>query len=344
LTRNRLPTGHKWREHPNHCAGRLAAVLREVGLVDSRSVLTRVAVVMAGTALAIALVAGSAGARCIGSPGGNPGNTNQCQKLDGQLTALKPGTQSFDWTAITALQAGCVAYVATSSTPSSLDLEFLRGPNIGTAIVIGSVTTPAGPVTLTDIALTSSGTLYGIDFGSDFYRINPGTGAATEIGAVGSAVNGLVVGPNGVIYASGAGELVRINPMTGTGTVVGTNAFTSSGDLAFTPSGTLFLTATGSPNDVLVNVNPHTGAGTEIGSTGEPQVYGLVSSNGTLFGQTSSGSLLKINPGTGASTVLATGGPLANGMTTLPSQPDYSSHDHETNGGGVYGKNGNHRW
>jgi hypothetical protein len=226
------------------------------------------------------------------------------------------------WPTSILLQQGCVAYVVTSSAPSVLDLEFIRGPDVGQVIVIGPVTGTVGGDSLTDIAMSASGTLYGSDY-SDLYTINPTTGAATLVGPTGTSdLNGLVVGPTGTIYGSGYidDDLYTIDPTTGAATVVGPTSFSSSGDLAFADNGTLYMTALDGPTDGLVAVNPSTGAGTLVGAIGHSHVYGLASSYGTLFGATEGGDLLTINPTTGAGTVIATGGPSANGMASPPNQ------------------------
>ncbi len=114
---------------------------------------------VAGTMLLATVAALVMVAPVLASP---PGKTNLCSVLDGALATASPGTQAFHNLAGQALTHGCVAYVANART-TSLELELIRGPNAGTAITIGST-----GVILTDLALTSSGTLYGIDFGDDY--------------------------------------------------------------------------------------------------------------------------------------------------------------------------------
>ena len=64
-------------------------------------------------------------------------------------------------------------------------------------------------------------TLYGATF-SELLRLNPDTGAGVVIGGIGFTTNGLAVASDGTIYAgTTAGELIRINPVTGAGTLVG---------------------------------------------------------------------------------------------------------------------------
>jgi hypothetical protein len=247
-----------------------------------------------------------------------PAKTHGCSSLDGSLAAEKPGTEAFHRVAWQALRHGCAAYVSTAD--GTLGLEFIRGPLAGTSIVIG----PEG-VVMTDIALSSSGTLYGDSYGA-FYTLNVDTGQATLVGPLGLAwlANALVVGPTGTVYGSGRsgptpGVLVTIDPTTGAGTEVGSSTFASSGDIAFAHDGTLYMTSPGGTGDALVSVDPTTGAVTSIGPTGFSSVYGLLSSYGTLFGLTAAGQLLTIDPATGAGTAIAGGGPAVFGAASLPS-------------------------
>ncbi len=212
-----------------------------------------------------------------------------------------------------------MAYIDTSTIPPSLELAFLRGPLTGTVVNIGPLRTASGSVDLTDVALTSSGALYGVDYGSNLYRVDTATALATLIGPLGAGVNGLVVSPEGTPYASNGYELYTVSLTSGSATAVGVMGYASSGDLAFAPDGTLFMAAEGGPKDSLVKLSLNTANGTLIGSIGQGAVYGLAESYGTLFAATASGELLTVDPSTGASTVLAAGGDLsANGMAVPP--------------------------
>jgi hypothetical protein len=255
-------------------------------------------------------------------PASTTSPTLACTQLDPRLAEAKPSTQAFAELARQSLEDGCVAYIDTSTSPPSLELAFLRGSLTGTVINIGPLRTASGSVDLTDVALTSSGALYGVDFSSDLYRIDTANAVATLIGPLSAEVNGLVVSPEGTLYASGGYELYTVNLTSGSATNVGTTGYASSGDLAFAPDGTLLMSAEpslGGPNDSIVKLGLSTAYGTLIGSIGQGSVYGLGESYGTLFAATASGELLTVDPSTGASTVLAAGGDLsANGMAVPP--------------------------
>jgi hypothetical protein len=236
--------------------------------------------------------------------------SSACSVLNPALAGARTGTSNFETLLNEALADGCVADVNDSTY---LYAEFITSPMLGQAITIG----PIG-ADLYDIALAPSGQLYGVDGVSNLYKINQDTGAATKVGQAGYPLVGLAVSSGGTIYGSGSKQLVVINPATGSGTPVGSGiGFTASGDLAFDASGNLYMTASGtSSTDLLVSVNTTTGVGTAVGAIGDPNVYGLGYSSGTLYGTDYQGNLLTIDPATGAGTVIATGGPKAQGMAT----------------------------
>lgn len=155
-------------------------------------------------------------------------------------------------------------------------------------------------VTLTDIAFSPSGQLYGATF-SSFYSINTATGKASLIGSLGGTIsNALVFSSDGTLY-SAYGDLDTINPSNGLATRVGSlSPYTSGGDLAFVNSQLLLATT----SNQLVSVNTDTGAPTLIGDLGIGDVYGLASPDGrTLYGVAGT-SVYKIDPDTGAATFL----------------------------------------
>jgi len=266
--------------------------------------LRRVALLVGAVALVLALMTVSAFATSQPTVGA------ACTSLDGSLASSVTGSAQFNSLVDESLTNGCIAYVNDETT---LYWEFIRGPLIGQTKTIG----PTG-VTLFDIAVASSGELYGVDSTGSFYTINLDTGTATYVGPAGRFLNGLVVAPSGVVYGSGYEELVTIDPASGVGTAIGGSiGFSSSGDLAFTSESELYMTAAGSDN--LITINTMTGAGKLVGAIGRPDVYGLSASFGALFGVDAGGELLAIDPKTGAGTPVATGGPHALGMATPPS-------------------------
>ena len=249
-----------------------------------------------------------------------------CTGSDGAIPAGTPGTSTFYTNSQPAIADGCAVYVDTvvPDVGTDLRLEFIRGVNTGTAIPIGVNLLPTGgPVVLSDIAMTSGGLLYGIDLGGFFYDVDPVTGHVTPVNSVSNMTaepNALVVGPTGTVFANqtfGGGYLDSVDPATGVATLIGTPSAASSGDLAFLTGGTLYMSINDGA-DALATVNPTNGVTTTVGSIGFTSVYGLVGSFGQLFGFTTAGQLLLINPLTGAGTQIASGGPDVFGAASPP--------------------------
>src|SRR5664279_193053 len=126
-------------------------------------------------------------------------------------------------------------------------------------------------------------TLYSVDLPSH---------TATEIGSAGSYagqilvnLSGLSYSPDGTLYAvaGGINSLVRIDPSTGSATVVGSFGLSGQGDplrndaldlsMTFGCDGTLWLASAYSGK--LWTVDPGTGATTLVGSTGHA-ITGIV--------------------------------------------------------------------
>lgn len=122
---------------------------------------------------------------------------------------------------------------------------------------------------------------------SSLYILNPDTGAETLVGPIGfRGVSGLTFGPDGVLYGSAAGEaspgqdprvsiLIRINPATGAGALIGTIGSAANpgspgriSDLTTSPSGQLFGISPnvgGTDRLALYRINPATAAAGLIG-------------------------------------------------------------------------------
>ncbi len=114
-------------------------------------------------------------------------------------------------------------------------------------------------ISLTDIAFSPSGDLYGISF-SSLYKVNSSNGATTLVGGLGAVsgtANALVFGSDGTLYMAGS-TLYAVNTLTGAASAIGALGFQSGGDLAFI-GGDLFMASSGNQ---LVEVDITTGAGT----------------------------------------------------------------------------------
>jgi hypothetical protein len=192
--------------------------------------------------------------------------------------------------------------------------------------------TPVGPMgvaNITDIAFCG-GTLYGIT-ASKFYQIDPNTGAASLVGPLHfGSMDALAADPvTGTIYAAGAnGCFIRIDPLTGAGTKIGSlgtveqGKITSGGDLVFDPrSARLYASVHWGhhgTNDYLATIDPLNGATTIIGTIGFEQVHGLAFKDGILYGVTDNQEFLRLDLLTGMGTKISDTGVGPYGLTTSP--------------------------
>ncbi|MGB3263393.1 MAG: hypothetical protein WBA89_05495 [Microcoleus sp.] len=157
-----------------------------------------------------------------------------------------------------------------------------------------------------DIALSNSGELFGITFGS-LYKIDRNLGSASLVGSfsLGSSVllNALEFA-NNILYAADFSNLYTIDTSTGAATLAANlgSEFDSSGDLVFDAANNRFLaTSLGTNSDSLFSVSL-TGQATKIGDIGFTNVFGLSLENGNLIGFTENRKRITINSTTGTGT------------------------------------------
>ncbi|SFP90231.1 beta strand repeat-containing protein, partial [Pseudomonas borbori] len=195
-----------------------------------------------------------------------------------------------DINTVVELPANALYYSDNSGNIGILD------PTTGTRTLIGN----AGQ-TFTDIALDSSGNLFGATFGS-LYSIDPTTGSATLIGSIGAGpINALVTSPDGRLFAANtSGGVYELSTATGTATSVGSFDHGSSGDLLFTDN-SLYLSTS---NGTIEKLDLASGTVTTV-MTGLPStLYNLAQTDvGTIYGSTSDGNLYLIDLVAGTATV-----------------------------------------
>ena len=142
----------------------------------------------------------------------------------------------------------------------------------------------------------SAGSAYAVDY-DQFYRIDLGTRKATLIGKVGGSgqlqmadLSGLTTTPGGEVYVASdtLKSLIRIDPGTGKGTVVGNfgiNQNNSSDPLDFGMTaacdGSLWLNS--AVTRQLWKVNPSTAKATLVGTMGH-DITGMVAAHDSLYG------------------------------------------------------------
>jgi hypothetical protein len=207
--------------------------------------------------------------------------------------------------------AGFTAIALVGAAPAR-SATLVENNNTG---VVGSISssgtftpifTPTTPLPLTDIAVDSSGNLFGITF-NELYKLNTTNNTATLIGSTGQAVNGLSFDQNNNLYATGISGFFKVDINSGAATKVGdanASGFRSAGDITFNPSTNSFFATSNNPNDsTLFSINLEGGA-RSIGSIGASAVYGLALDGTNLFGYTFDGKELSINQTNGQGTFI----------------------------------------
>ncbi|MDD2736892.1 MAG: PEP-CTERM sorting domain-containing protein [Desulfuromonadaceae bacterium] len=182
----------------------------------------------------------------------------------------------------------------------------------GTGKAIFAASTPI----MSDIALDSSGNLWGLDFTGNPYLYQIGSSATAfsqKTGITGG--NALVFAPDGTLYAAGTDSLnsylYSLNTTTGVGSHIGsrgTNLYMkapSSGDLEFDSTGKMYFAANTDTNDSLRLIDPISGNGTFIGFTGYDNLYGLAYADNVMYGF-SGLNILTVNLTTGAASYFKT--------------------------------------
>jgi len=162
------------------------------------------------------------------------------------------------------------------------------------------------PARLTDIALASDRRLYGVNFDS-VYEVDERLGGVRPLFPSPGALVALEEGPEGVLFGAGQDDrIVAMDRTTGATDVVARlpAGWVASGDIAFV-DGRMLVTATDVPSsetgsDQLVEIDLATGTARLLGPTGYPCIWAVAAFGPTLYGFTCAGTLLRIDPFTGA--------------------------------------------
>jgi hypothetical protein len=192
--------------------------------------------------------------------------------------------------------AQAVSFLNTFSSPGTIG-EINSATGVFTPVITN------GPNSLADIALSSSGELFGTTF-TDLYKFDTVAKTSSRVGATNAIINGLGFASNGNLYGTGGSNFYQINTSTGAATQVGSPIanFASAGDIVFNPSTNQFLATSSIPNDSTLFSVALNGSASPIGNIGFSNVYGVFFEGGQLFGYTSDLKQIKINLATGAGT------------------------------------------
>lgn len=158
---------------------------------------------------------------------------------------------------------------------------------------------------VSDFAVSSTGEIVVADLASTAFQRADASGQCTLITHLTVRLYSMeyvppgVLGPTEVLLGGGDdNNLYRVDSTTGAMQVIGPLG-TQSGDLAWTGTQLLLTTPVGATFQ-LAKVDLSTAATTLLGDTTYDKVYGLVWSNGSLYGFTNASGTLVLDPATGA--------------------------------------------
>jgi hypothetical protein len=219
-------------------------------------------------------------------------------------------------------------YAHTATTLYKVDPDTLA------ITMVGNFGWSNGTDTMTDIAIDKTGVMIGVSY-TAVYRVDVTTAAATRLSTgLSGTFNGLSFVPAAMLGQTGDDVLVgtrnadgivfRIDPMTGGSTQIGNmGGFSSSGDLvAVTNFGTAQTADNGFSSDRLVRLAPQTFAATAVGTDiGFSEIWGVAFWKNKIFGFTSTGQFVTIDPNTGVGTLVQANGPAWYGAAVTTSAP-----------------------
>ena len=200
---------------------------------------------------------------------------------------------------------------------------------------------PAGSF---DFDTTSDGTLYSMT-AEALFRYDDGNDRwvnVANIAGEATNANGLAIDSGDVAYVTAENNVFEVDLNDGTIREIGQMGsdagvdFYSSGDCVVDKNDVLYVSSRyggfDDERDCLVRVDTATGRGTFLGVLSHDRVYGLTSAWGFMFGLTSSGELLNIDPVEGTSTLIgnldelrffgAASPPVASAPSPLPGAHD----------------------
>lgn len=194
-------------------------------------------------------------------------------------------------------------YIHTGTTLYSYDPDAHRTVRVGDFRASGQELDP-----MVDIAIDEFGRMLGGTGTSRdpkrVYRVDPATAECILLYEVPDNLNGMAFDGNGRLVA--AGDTLRVlDPDSGQTVFTFNEAgerFTTSGDVVGLPDGKLYWTVRGErfeAPDRLVRLDPVSGEATLLGSLSKDNLFGLGYASGELYGFTSAGEVLVIDPATG---------------------------------------------
>jgi hypothetical protein len=250
--------------------------------------------------------------------------------IDSSMGGLDSGGSSSDAGSGSSDGGQGVTYVYAHSSTTLYRVD----PDTLAVTMVGAFGWSHGPDEMTDLAIDQNGLMIGMSY-SAVYRINTMTAQATRLSSgLAGRFNGLSFVPAAMLGQTGDDVLVatrgedgavfRVNPTSGATSMIGNMGnFSSSGDLVSVMGlGTLQTTGNDPSNDRLARLAPGSFTATPIGNDiGFADVWGIAFWKDKVFGFTSSGQFITINPTTGAGTLVQSNGPSWWGAAVTTSAP-----------------------
>ena len=198
-------------------------------------------------------------------------------------------------------------YIQTGTTLYSYD------PALNRAVRVGDFRDQNGAIDLmVDIAIDRSGTMFGGvsehvgngNFENRIFLINPETAFCTYLFEFDDKLNGMAFLDDGRLVIAGE-RVTVIDPQNGQPLVSwpSTDQYATSGDVVGLPDGFLYWTVRGAAQgdaDRVVRIDPAAGTTAIIGDASVTSIFGLGYAEGVLYGFTSGGEVVTLDPLSGA--------------------------------------------
>lgn len=155
---------------------------------------------------------------------------------------------------------------------------------------------------VSSISAANAATMFVHDSSGNLAKVNTTTGAVDVIGAMGVVMTDIAFDPLGNLFGISFTNLYRIDASTASPTLVGAHNVPGGNALVFDSAGVLYSAGASSAN--LYTIDPSTGSTTSLGSTGFSSGGDLAFAGGDLYLASGASSLVRINLGDLANSVL----------------------------------------
>ena len=218
---------------------------------------------------------------------------------DGEGNDTIDETDEFDEPTIEESVATEKMYANTSGSLYQVD------PESGAMTFVGDFAEDGRPVDhFEDIAIDLSGHMYG-GTGEYMYLINPSTAEVQAICPLEIDTTALTFTSDGDLIIGVERALYTFDVVDCSLSILISNSeYETSGDIVGLPDGYLYWSVRGDGSDRLIKVNPRTGYEVQVCAIGEARLYGMGYANDKLYGFSSSGIIVEIDPHTGWSSFM----------------------------------------